>query len=381
MRNNQFNILMVANFSIGTGYAWDMIEDYFIALGNYFISKGCSAIICYPKVTYCPNKFIDNDIEVKEFDFYKESLLNLYKFIRENRIRVFYLIDRPTYSIKYLVCKIAGGKVIITHDHTSGKRDRPCLCKRLMKIGMNSSVFSASYSIAISNFVKKRLVTINCFPQSRITTIYNGVYPHKYENTGSKYVYNRYSIPDKKKIIFSFARACKYKGIATLIEAAEILVIQKGRNDLFFLFTGDGPDIEYFKKLIHRKKLQKNFLCPGKSDQIKQILQEIEISVVPSLWEEGFGLSVIESMASGKPVIASKVGGMAEIINDGLDGYYFKKGDSAELAIRIELLADNKELRRSIGKAARETVKNKYNFSNKKRELTKLFDRLCFQNA
>lgn len=97
------------------------------------------------------------------------------------------------------------------------------------------------------------------------------------------------------------------------------------------------------------------------------------IVVVPSVWQEAFGLSVIEGMASGKTVIASKIGGIPEIIKDGEDGLLFRPGDVDALTEKILAVADDPVLRETIGAAARETVVQKFHLCRQKEELTSLF--------
>jgi glycosyltransferase involved in cell wall biosynthesis len=78
-------------------------------------------------------------------------------------------------------------------------------------------------------------------------------------------------------------------------------------------------------------------------------------------------------MASGKPVIASRVGGIKEIITDSVDGYLVPPGDSRELAEKIGMILDNKDLQERVGSLARRTVINLFNIEDKKRELLQVF--------
>jgi glycosyltransferase involved in cell wall biosynthesis len=99
------------------------------------------------------------------------------------------------------------------------------------------------------------------------------------------------------------------------------------------------------------------------------------------LWQEGFGLSVVEGMASGKVVIASNVGGIGEIIDDARNGYLFPAGDKQSLSAKILSVLDDEDLQRIIGEAARRTVIEKFDIEDKKGELLKLFNDLCFEES
>jgi len=82
---------------------------------------------------------------------------------------------------------------------------------------------------------------------------------------------------------------------------------------------------------------------------------------------------VLEGMASGKPVIATRVGGIVEIINDGVDGFLFNPGDSQALAEIVSSLLADGELREGVGAAARKATLAKWNIENRKADLQNLF--------
>lgn len=376
------NLLIVGQFPPDVGYAWDTISEYFLALGQMFLSRGSRTIICYPEVEEVPGKFNSTGIEIIKFDCFTANGRALYQFIKKNSIRTMYLTDRPIFSSKYLICRLAGVKKIVIHDRTSGDRDAPGFFKKWAKKIINHyPLLSADIAIAISEFVRQRLIRVSCFPAWRTWKIWNGVNIDNFRPEKDDFVFHQYNIPLNKKIVFAYSRANKYKGIQTLIEAARRLIHEKKRNDLFFLYCGDGPDLWYFRDLIDSYGLSEKFLCPGKSKEISRILKGVSIVVVPSLWQEGFGLSVVEGMSSGKVVIASRVGGIVEIIDDGKDGYLFPPGDSHDLTAKILSVLDDEILQNRIGKAARGTVIEKFNIEDKKKELLKLFSMVCYEGA
>jgi glycosyltransferase involved in cell wall biosynthesis len=376
------NLLIVSHFSPDVGYAWKTISEYFVAIGEMFVERGNRAIICYPEVERAPDKFDSTGIEIVKFDYATTNMSSLYRFLRKNAIRTMYLTDHPTFSFKYLVCRLAGVKKIVVHDRTSGDRDTPRLFKRWAKKIINQSpLMSADVAIAISEFVRQRLIRTSCFPARRTVKIWNGISLKRFRAERDDFVFYQYNIPLDKKIVFAYSRANKYKGIQTLIEGASSLIHEKKRQDLFFLYCGDGPDLQYFRDLIDSYDLGEYFLCAGKSEDIDRILRGVSIVVVPSLWQEGFGLSVVEGMASGKVVIASNVGGIVEIIDDGRNGYLFPAGDRQALTARILRVLDDEDLQKMIGEAARRTVIEKFNIDDKKEELLKLFKIVSFEGS
>lgn len=364
-----YGLLIVGNYRPDVGYAWNTIGEYFVALGRMARNAGIGALICFPAMEDIPDRFAKEGIGAVAFDFWGSGIRTLYRFIQDRSIRLIYLTDRPVYSTKYLVCRFAGAKRIIVHDRTSGERKVPGLVKRLTKQLVNRSPFSADLALAISDYVRSRLVRVSCFPPERIVRIWNGVDLRRYFPGKDDYVRETYGIPSNTKIVMAHSRANGYKGIEVLIAAAVRLVHGNGRRDVTFLFCGDGPDLERFRKRVREERLEGRFLCPGKVSCVDRILLGVDLVVVPSLWQEGFGLSVVEGMAAGRPVIASSVGGIVEIITEGFDGFLVPPGDPASLADRIARLLDDKAERARMGMAARRTAEARFDIEEKKKEL------------
>lgn len=374
------NLLIVGNFPSNTGYAWNTIGEYFLALSELFLDNGRRAIICYPTVDGIPEKFRSGGMEITEFDFTRAGAGELFRFIRSCGIGTVYLTDRSVYSPKYAVCRAAGVKRILVHDRTSGHRNKPGLVKKAAKSFINMRpLFSADFAIGISEYVKRRLIDVACFPEERVVRIWNGIDIRKFCPGEDDLAYRAFGIHSDRKIIVAYSRANRYKGIQVLIEAADIIVNRQGREDFQFLFLGDGPDLGTFRDMVRDKGLHRCFQCPGEAKDIHRVLKGVMAVVVPSLWQEGFGLSVIEGMATGKPVIASGVGGIVDIIEHSKNGFLFTPGDSGRLADHIIELADDAALRDRIGRAARDTVIDKFDIEDKKRELAGFFKKVCIE--
>jgi L-malate glycosyltransferase len=116
--------------------------------------------------------------------------------------------------------------------------------------------------------------------------------------------------------------------------------------------------------LINRLRLENHVIFTGWRKDAMDILSLMDILVHPSL-SEGFGRAVLEAMALGKPVIASRVGGLREIIEDGVNGFLVDPGDSSMIANRLSTLIKDRELMHNMGSAARAKVLKEYLIQDK----------------
>ena len=167
----------------------------------------------------------------------------------------------------------------------------------------------------------------------------------------------------EQKIIFAIGRFVEKKGLPYLIEAMARL---KTKNAVCVI-AGFGPLEKDLKKLVEKKGLQKKVLFAGTvpNREVPLWMNEAAVVVVPSIFDsegetETLGIVAIEALACGKPVIASKVGGLVDVVKDGVSGFLVKEKDSAELAKKIGLVLGNSSSASSIGKKARSFVEKNF---------------------
>ena len=155
-----------------------------------------------------------------------------------------------------------------------------------------------------------------------------------------------------RKIILMTGRAeDPVKGVDVLHRAGALLA--ERRSDFEIRVTGGDftRDTEWFKGIGWHS-----------ADEMIQLYRECDVCVVPSVWEEPFGLVAVEAMAAGRPVIASRVGGLQDIVQHDQTGLLVDPGDPAQLADHLDRLLDDPELRRRMGAAGRERVEATYDW-------------------
>jgi len=160
--------------------------------------------------------------------------------------------------------------------------------------------------------------------------------------------------PRDRKVLLMTGRAeDPAKGFGTLAEAAEKLAAV--RDDFEVRVTLSDPSF--------RRTWLSTLGWLGQGDMAR-VYREADICVVPSMWDEPFGIVAVEAMASGRPVVASRGGGLQEIVVDGETGFLFERGDSAALAERIARLLDDAALREAMGAAGHKRALQHYDWDN-----------------
>jgi glycosyltransferase involved in cell wall biosynthesis len=155
-------------------------------------------------------------------------------------------------------------------------------------------------------------------------------------------------------IIVHTGRVEPQKGQRQLVEACGRLRDQVPQ--LRIVFAGEIRDEEYFKECLQcasNMGVRERIRFIGHQEDVSALLQASDIFGLPSIRGEAFSRSILEAMATGKPVVATSCGGAAEAIIDNSSGFIVSPADSAALAERIALLAAREELRNQMGRAAR----------------------------
>lgn len=199
---------------------------------------------------------------------------------------------------------------------------------------------NVSIFVVLSQFQKQRFVDLG-IPAERIEILPNIAPKPNQINTGSH---------DGDAISF-VGRVSPEKGIMDFLNAARKLPGNR------FIVAGSTDAMPGVTKLAPINVEFKGFL-QGK--ELDEIFYESRLLVSPSLCFEGFPNAVAQAMAFGKPVVATRIGAMPEIVEDGKTGLLFDPGNSEELAAKIDLLYNRPETCREMGKAGREKARTEY---------------------
>src|SRR5277367_334028 len=162
--------------------------------------------------------------------------------------------------------------------------------------------------------------------------------------------------PDGEPILMHLSN---FRPVKRLTDVVEIFALVRAKMPAKLVLIGDGPDRGSAEFLVRKKKLQKDVLFLGKQDQVYQKLSLADLFLMPSELES-FGLAALEAMSCEVPVIATNVGGVPEVVTDGVDGYLIPPHDVETGAERALEILTRPDRGRSMGRKARENARAKY---------------------
>ncbi|MCL5290231.1 MAG: glycosyltransferase family 4 protein [Bacillota bacterium] len=210
--------------------------------------------------------------------------------------------------------------------------------------------------ITVSDALKQELMEWEGLPAKQLTTIYNGIEADKFNiKADTKAIRRSLKIPDLGPVVGTIARLAPQKGISHFLKAASLLK----EYQVNFLVVGDGPLMETLKQEASELGLQNRVLFAGRREDIAEILSILDIFVLPSV-TEGLPLTVLEAMAAGKPVVATRVGGVPEAIVEGKTGLVVAPKDPEALAVALAGLMGERDRLLRMGANGQKHVVEKF---------------------
>jgi glycosyltransferase involved in cell wall biosynthesis len=216
----------------------------------------------------------------------------------------------------------------------------------------------ADHLIAVSEAVKSHLIRQG-IESEKISVIYPGVDPAEFSPAGkSSEIRHELGIPQDAILVGVVAHLSSKKGHAVLLEAAAKAA--RSGCECFYLFAGDGTERARLTELAEQLGLARKVVFAGFRRDIRDVIEAMDIVVQPSIEGEGLPASLLQAMSLEKPVIASRLSGIPEIVEDGRTGILVEPGNSESLYRVLMHLVGSAELRAAMGRAGRERVLSEF---------------------
>ncbi|HYE35929.1 glycosyltransferase family 4 protein [Methylocaldum sp.] len=246
---------------------------------------------------------------------------------------------RPAELLATRICK----RPVVTHFHTVNLDHAP------------ATRWSTAIA-AVSSYVAQHSDTLGV-PAS---VIYNTVDLGRFSKGNN--LRSRFDIEADQIVVSFIGQIRKIKGIEDFVSMAR----QVAGEGVRFLIAGECRDKSSIGDAYTKEELQ-NLISSdprirycGYIEQVEDIFHSSDIVVVPSRWEEPFGLVCIEAAAAGLPVVATRTGGLPEVVADGITGLLVEAGDIQAMTRQVQRLIDDAHFRAALGKAARDRVEHEF---------------------
>ena len=298
-------------------------------------------------------------IGVKRLLYMASSFLLLLKLLFEDRLDLIHAHGWDPALVGGLFARIFRVPLVLTvHGIPRPRGAVSSMTFRVLeRVILGLCSFKYSRMVALTNSDKSMLMAFGVSGEA-IDVIPNGVDIREFEGIHPGNFRGEYGVPAEVFLVLFIGRLHEQKGVEVLLRAAERLK----RNDVHFVVVGSGHREEEYRGLADELEAV-NVLFAGEIGRGKLLnaFASSDVFVLPSLFE-GMPYVVLEAMAAGKPVIASRLPGLTEVIREGINGVLFEKGNDEDLAEAILRLKHDREAARKMGEAARRIARDQFNW-------------------
>ncbi len=354
---NILHISMDFNYSCGVSkYVYTLLL-YLSESKNYnvfFITNGGDSLQRLNNLSI-QQKWINLHTGWKNIFFLFKDLNEIYAFCKRNKIEIIHTHHRYSELISWIISKFLRIKTISTvHSLLMGK---------------NFLSFKSDKLISVSNAVKKVLLEEFRIPNNKIETMYNCLKPFENIIKPGSEIKSKLKLHEEAKIILYLGRLIKIKNINSLIKAFQI--IHKKYSNVFLLIIGKKYDNKFE---LAGRNIGNIIIMPSVENPAEYYLVS-DMVINPSI-QEPFPYVMLESGLMKKPFIGSRTGGMAEFIDDGVNGLLFEPGNVDQLAEKIKYVLDNPDKSKLLGENLYKKVIDECSCDNYFRRLDEIYDEL-----
>jgi len=211
-------------------------------------------------------------------------------------------------------------------------------------------------------------------PAERLHLVENGIDTHQYARQLSAIeAKRRLGFPENRVLIGAVGRLVSVKAFDLLIRAVGKL-IAAGR-DLQLIIAGEGPERDRLQKVIDQEQFSDQISLLGHRSDIFELYHAMDVYALSSI-REGLPNAALEAMALETPVIATRVGGLPRLIQDGVSGLLVEPNSEDALAAGLDRMVRSQSLRESLAVAGRRTIEDRYSFARRIEKISAIYEDL-----
>jgi glycosyltransferase involved in cell wall biosynthesis len=228
--------------------------------------------------------------------------------------------------------------------------------------------------IAVSDFVAERDRAVALIAPESVRRVWNGVDPIQPDSEADRPdVRTLLGLSHDTPVIGCACRAAPDKGVDVLFKAFD-LVCRTNASPPVLAYIGTGPESNRLAELRDSLQSANRIHMLGYLSGASGLLRTANVCVVPSVWEDAFPLAVLEMMARGRAVVATRVGGIPEMIEDGRSGLLVTRTDVNALAEALTRVLESPSLQNTLGRAARDRASRMFTANQQLEQLVGTFE-------
>jgi len=268
-----------------------------------------------------------------------------------------------------------GFRNIVLSDQLSGAcRDLPLGLRRIKNLANRLQVSGASAITALSAHIMERQLAAG-IPAGRTRVLHIGCDLREYVPPTAvrrQELRREHGFGEDNVIVCFTGRLMKEKGVDVLLRAAAVL--RQSVGEMRVLVVGHGSEEDALRRMVTELGIDGLVRFAGHVPSVVPYLQLSDVFVCPSVWEEGFGYVNIEAMAVGLPVVASRAGGITDIVSEGETGFLVPPGDERALAERMLQLCTDPVVRQRMGQAGEKKVRTHFDLDATVEETMRIYE-------
>jgi glycosyltransferase involved in cell wall biosynthesis len=225
--------------------------------------------------------------------------------------------------------------------------------------------------IAVSPRIRNELLALG-LESDKTPLIYNAIVTNNYcpGTYDNGYLRKRFNLKENDILVGNVGRLSPEKGQRVFLDAAKIIC--HSQNDVYFVLVGDGPDRAALEKYSAEEGIEDRVLFAGYEHDVRPVYQDIDILALTS-YTEGFPNVLLESLCMDTPIVATRVGGVEDIVQDGVTGYICEAGDSIGIAASMQRMLDDPEKARAMVSNGKALIRREFQFSTRIEKIQNLY--------
>ena len=380
MTRRSDNILVVANYPPNPGYAWWLMERCWLKINQLCEERTSECYVAYPQAGTPSKKLARSSIRPVVCDFGDRSrsgVTRALEVIQDCKIGGIYFVDHNFFDPRFGRFRMAGVKTIVNHDHTPGDRaPRTGLAGLIKALRNRFGPLTCDHWISLSPLMQERALLNGRIPASKCSIVQNGIRPIEPHADARARFREEFGIPESSVVVVTIGRAHSYKGVDLVIEVARRTVKEFGREDICFVYFGDGPALPDLQRLAKIRGLSEaNFRFAGNRTTVRDLLCGCDIALHAAKGE-GFSLAILEYMSAGLAVLVPDRPSVCQAIDHDRTGWIYPAGDVSAATDALLELASESERRSLMGLAAQEKVRLFYHQERMGRDFDALIRRI-----